>query len=83
MQDSIRRYFKICIGVLGTLLSGIFIVSCLKGGSAPSPVHVAMVAGVTYQKASQSSQFWFVLFLAGVACAGFAWFGTRIAASHT
>jgi hypothetical protein len=74
MQDSIRRYFKICIGVLGALLSGAFIVSCLKGGSAPSPIRAAMFAGVTYQKASQSSQFWFVLFLAGVACFGFAWF---------
>jgi hypothetical protein len=74
MQDSIRRYFKICIGVLGSLLSGVFTVSCLIGGSALSPIRVAMVAGVTYQKASQSSQFWFVLFFAGVACVGFAWF---------
>jgi hypothetical protein len=77
MQDSIRRYFKICIGVLGALLSGVFIVSCLQGGSAPGPVRAAMVAGVTYQKASQSAQFWFVLFLAGVACVGFAWFAWR------
>ena len=74
MQDSIKRVFQILIGVVGALLSGAFIVSCLKGGSAPSPIHVAMVAGVTYHRASQSSQFWLVLFLAGVACAGFAWF---------
>ena len=74
MQDSIGRLFKICIGVLGALLSGAFIVSCLKGGVAPSPIRVAMVAGVTYQKSSQSSQFWFVPFLADVAFIGFAWF---------
>ena len=77
MQDSIRRYFKICIGVLGALLSGAFIVSCLKGGFAPDPIRVAMIAGVTYQRTAQASQFWFVLFLVGVACAGFAWYAWR------
>ena len=35
MQDTIRRYFKIIIGVIGALISGALIVSGLKSGSVP------------------------------------------------
>jgi hypothetical protein len=73
MQDSVRRYFQICIGVLGALFSIGFIVSCLRGGTAPSLGRASAIAGVAYQRAAQPSQFWLILFLVGLACVGFVW----------
>jgi hypothetical protein len=70
MQDSIRRYFQIAIGIIGVVISGAFIVSCFKTGAAPL---VPVPGYAPYPEASQSSQFWFIVFFAGVACVGFAW----------
>lgn len=73
MQDSIKRYFKICIGLLGALFCIGFIVSCLGGGTAPGLGRASAIAGVAYQRAAQPSQFWLAFSLAGAACMGFAW----------
>lgn len=70
MQDSIKRYFQIAIGIFGVIVSGAFIALCFKSGSAPL---VAVPGYAQYPAASQPSQFWFIVFFAGVACVGFAW----------
>ena len=70
MQDSIKRYFQIAIGILGVIISVAFIVSCFKSGSASL---VAVSGYAPYPEASQPSQFWFIIFFAGIACIGFAW----------
>lgn len=73
MQEPFKRYFQISIGIIGAISSGVFIMLCLKSTSAPSPIRAAAIAGVTYQQATQPSQYWFILFLSGVTFAGFAW----------
>jgi hypothetical protein len=73
MQDTVRRYFKIIIGVVGALVSGALIVSGLKSGSVPGLSRADLVTGTMYHDASQTSQFWFIIFFWSVACAGFIW----------
>jgi uncharacterized membrane protein len=73
MQDTVRRYFKIFIGVIGALVSGALVVSGLKSGSVPGFGRTDLVAGTMYNHASQASQFWFIIFFWLVACAGFIW----------
>jgi hypothetical protein len=73
MQDSIMRYFKIFIGVVGAVLSGSLIVSGLKSGSVPGFSRASLVTGTVYHSASQASQFWFIIFFWLVACAGCIW----------
>jgi len=73
MQDTVRRYFKIFIGVIGALVSVALVVSGLKNGSVPGFGRTNLVAGTMYNHASQSSQFWFIIFFWLVACAGFIW----------
>ncbi|WP_157798593.1 hypothetical protein [Dyella ginsengisoli] len=73
MQDIVRRYFKIFIGVIGALSSGAVIVSGLKSGYVPGFSRAALVTGTTYHGASQASQFWFIIFFWSVACVGFVW----------
>jgi len=73
MQDTVRRYFKIFIGVIGALVSGALIVSGLKSGSVPGFSRADLVTGTMYNDASQASQFWFIIFFWVVACAGFIW----------
>jgi hypothetical protein len=73
MQDIVRRYFKIFIGVVGALLSGALIVSGIKNGSTPGFSRTDLIAGTMYHGASQASQFWFIIFFWAVACAGFIW----------
>lgn len=70
MQDSFKRYFQIAIGIVGFIVSVAFITSCIKSGSAPL---VAVPGYAPYPETSQPSQFWFIIFFAGVACLGFAW----------
>ena len=70
MQETIRRYFKIFIGVIGALLSGALVVSGLKSGSVPGFARADLVTGTMYRDASQ---FWFMIFLWSVACAAFIW----------
>lgn len=77
MDDSIRRYVLIFIGIVGMLSSGALIVVCLKDGTVPSPIYAAMIAGHAYQRTSQASQFWFVIVLNGLAFVGFAWMAWR------
>lgn len=73
MQENIKRYFKICIGVIGAISSAALIVSGLKGGYLPGLTRASMVTGTTYHEASQSSQFWFLIFFWSAACVGFIW----------
>ncbi len=73
MQDTIRRYFKIFIGVIGALLSGALIVSGLNRGAVPGFTRSDLVTGTMYRDATQASQFWFIIFLWAVACTGFIW----------
>jgi hypothetical protein len=73
MQDSIRRYFKIFLGVIGAIISGALIISGLKNGSVPGFSQTSLVTGTAYHEASQTSQFWFIIFFWLVACAGFIW----------
>ena len=73
MQDIVRRYFKIFIGVIGALLSGALVVSGLKSGAVPGFSRAELVTGTMYHDASQASQFWFIIFCWSVACAGFIW----------
>ncbi|MDE2281103.1 MAG: hypothetical protein KGK06_03085 [Xanthomonadaceae bacterium] len=77
MQDSIKRYFLIFVGIAGMLSSGVLIVASLRRGTVLSPIYAAAVAGVAYQRASQASPFWFVLLLYGAAFVGFAWIAWR------
>lgn len=77
MQDSIKRYFLIFIGIVGMLSSGGFVIACLKDGSAPSPIFGAALVGDAYQRTSQASQFWFALLLAVASFVGFAWITWR------
>jgi hypothetical protein len=73
MQDTIRRYFTIFIGVVGALVSGYLVVSGLKSGSVPGFGRAQLVTGTMYNDASQASQFWFIIFFWSVVCAGFIW----------
>jgi hypothetical protein len=73
MQDTVRRYFKIFIGVIGALLSGVLVVSGFKSGTVPGFSRADLVMGTMYHDASQASQFWFMIFFWLVACAGFIW----------
>ena len=77
MQDSIKRYFLIFVGIVGMLSTGALVVGSLKDGSVPSPIFAAAVAGDAYLRASDASQFWFALFLYGAAFVGFAWIAWR------
>ena len=73
MQDIVRRYFKIFIGVIGAVASGGLVVLGLKNGSVPGFGNAKLVMGTVYHAASQASQFWFITFCWSVACAGFIW----------
>jgi hypothetical protein len=73
MQDSVRRYFKIFIGIVGALVSGALIISGLKSGSVSGFGRASLVTGTMYAEASQTSQFWFIIAFWLVACAGFVW----------
>lgn len=73
MQDTARRYFMIFIGVVGTLASGAVIIAGLKSGSVAGFLRTDLVTGAMYNETSQASQFWFIIFFAAVACAGFIW----------
>lgn len=77
MHDSIKRCFLIFIGIVGMVLSGTLIVRCLNTGSAPSPILAGAMAGHAYQRATQGSQFWFVLLLFGAAFVAFGWIAWR------
>jgi hypothetical protein len=72
MQDSVKRWFLMLIGVAGSVLSCWLVVRSVKSGVAVlSPVGSLVTGG--YQRASQSSQYWFLIFMYCVAFAGFAW----------
>ena len=73
MQDTVKRYLKIVIGVTGALLSGAVIALGLKSGRVSGFSRTELVTGTMYRSASQASQFWFILFFWSVACAGFIW----------
>lgn len=73
MQDIVRRYFKIFIGVVGALASGGLVISGLKSGAVPGFGRASLAMGTTYHEASQASQFWFVIVFWLVAFAGFVW----------
>jgi hypothetical protein len=73
MQDAVRRYFKIFIGVVGALLSGTLVILGLKSGAVPGFSRAELVSGTMYHDASHASQFWFIIFIWSVVCAGFIW----------
>lgn len=73
MQDTVRRYFKIFIGVVGALVSGGLVISGLRSGPVPGLGRASLATGTAYHEASQTSQFWFVIVFWLVACAGFVW----------
>jgi len=73
MRDTIGRYFKIFIGVIGALLSGALVTMGIKSGAVPGLGRAELVTGTMYHAASQASQFWFIILLWSVACAGFIW----------
>lgn len=70
MQGTIRRYFKIFIGVIGALASGTLVVLGLKSGSIPGSTRADLIAGTVCRDASQ---FWFMVVVWSVACAAFIW----------
>jgi hypothetical protein len=73
MSDAFRRYFKIIIGIAGALVSGVLVLSGLSSGSAPGLSRTSAVAGVAFQRATQGSQYWFIILLWSVACVFFVW----------
>lgn len=73
MQDTLKRYFKIFLGVAGTLLSGAIVTSGLKTGSVLGLGQMALVMGTAYQRAAQTPQYWFIIFFWSAVCASCAW----------
>lgn len=73
MEESIRRYFLIAIGVLGAILSATLIVTSLKTGKVPGPGLAWWVTDQGYSHASNPSQYGFMLFLFVACFAGFVW----------
>ena len=73
MNDEFKRYFKIAIGIAGALVSGALVLSGLRSGSVPGLSRASAVAGVAFQRATQGSQYWFIIFLWSLACIFFVW----------
>jgi hypothetical protein len=62
MQETVKRYFKIFIGVIGSLISGALNIASLKNGSAAGLDRASALVGNVYHVAAQPSQFWFIIF---------------------
>jgi hypothetical protein len=71
MQDTFKRYFKIFLGAVGALLTGSRVASGLKNGYVFGIGQT--ILGTAYQKATQASQYWFIIFFWSVACASCLW----------
>lgn len=73
MNDSVKRWFLIVMGVLGAVLSGSLIVSSLTSGTTPGPSLAWWVTDTNYSSAAHPSQFGFMLFTYIVGLVGFGW----------
>lgn len=77
MNDSIKRWFLVVIGVLGAISSGALIIASLKSGATPGPSLASWVTDTQYSLTAHPSQFGFMLFTYIAGFIGFCWLAWR------
>jgi hypothetical protein len=73
MNDSVKRWFLIVMGVLGAILCGVLIVWALTSGTTPGPGLAWWITDTNYSRAAHPSQFGFMLFMYIGGLVGFGW----------
>lgn len=73
MNDSVKRWLLMVLGVLGAILCGALLVSSLASGTTPGPGFAWWATGTDFPSATHPSQFGFMLFMYAAGAVGFAW----------
>lgn len=73
LQDCLKRYLVILVGLGGALTSGYLVIDGLVNGCTTGISRAAWITGTVYHQASQGPQFWFSILFWSVFFVLFAW----------